>query len=170
MIASNNLCWNLEKFSFAFWQYTFDYIWPNINSTFNDNNTRIIPLPLLSVDLKHFNKHKLKYSFLEVFSVLHTCENDIDMTIPFSPHSSLLHNKIPSIYHSNLLENYGNIIKGLHTEINSQIDSLNHSFPMHLFSTPENIRKPYGFLMLSAGRERVDKGSIGNEWVKRVLT
>ena len=86
MIASNNLRWNLEKFSFAFWQYTFDYIWPNINSTFNDNDTRIIPLPLLSVDLKHFNKHKLKYSFLEVFSVLHTCENDIDMTIHFFLH------------------------------------------------------------------------------------
>ena len=27
---------------------------------------------------------------------------------------------------------------------------------------PENIRKPYGFLMLS----RVEKGCIGNEWVK----
>ena len=28
-----------------------------------------------------------------------------------------------------------------------------HSFPMHPFSTPENIRKPYDFLMFSGGRK-----------------
>ena len=32
---------------------------------------------------------------------------------------------------------------------------LTHSFQMHRFSTPENIRTPYGFLMFSGGRERV---------------
>ena len=31
---------------------------------------------------------------------------------------------------------------------------LTHSFPMHLFSTPENKRKPHGFLMFSGVRER----------------
>ena len=35
--------------------------------------------------------------------------------------------------------------------------------PMHHFSTPENIRKLYGF-MFSGG---VEKGLIGNEWLKR---
>ena len=30
---------------------------------------------------------------------------------------------------------------------------------------PENIKKPYGFLMFSA----VDKGCIGNEWVNRAI-
>ena len=39
---------------------------------------------------------------------------------------------------------------------------------MHPSSTPENIGKPYGFLMFSGGgggggRE---KGCIGNEWAK----
>ena len=34
---------------------------------------------------------------------------------------------------------------------------------MHLFSTPpENIRKPYGFLVFSG----VEKECIGNEWIK----
>ena len=28
---------------------------------------------------------------------------------------------------------------------------LTHSFPVHPFSTPENIRKPYGFLIFSGG-------------------
>ena len=28
-------------------------------------------------------------------------------------------------------------------------------FPMQTFSTPEDIRKPYGFLMFPGGRERV---------------
>ena len=32
---------------------------------------------------------------------------------------------------------------------------LTHSSPMHTFPTPENIRKPYGFLMFSGGWERV---------------
>ena len=39
---------------------------------------------------------------------------------------------------------------------------LTHSFPMHPFSTPENIKKLYSFLMISGGRGRC----IGNEWVK----
>ena len=32
---------------------------------------------------------------------------------------------------------------------------LTHSFPVHLFSTRENIRKPYAFLMVSVGIESV---------------
>ena len=32
---------------------------------------------------------------------------------------------------------------------------LTHSFPMHPFCTPQNIRKPYGFQIFSGGRERV---------------
>ena len=35
------------------------------------------------------------------------------------------------------------------------VDELIFSFPMHPFSTPENIRKPFGFLIFSGGRERV---------------
>ena len=35
------------------------------------------------------------------------------------------------------------------------IPMLTHLFPMHAFSTPENIRKPQGFLMFSGGRESV---------------
>ena len=31
---------------------------------------------------------------------------------------------------------------------------LTHSFPMQPFSTPESIRKPYGFLLFSGGRKR----------------
>ena len=34
---------------------------------------------------------------------------------------------------------------------------------MHPSSTPENIGKPYGFLMFSGGGE---KGCIANEWAK----
>ena len=32
--------------------------------------------------------------------------------------------------------------------------SLTYLFPMHPFSTPENMRKPLGFFMFSGGRER----------------
>ena len=39
---------------------------------------------------------------------------------------------------------------------------LTHSFPMNPFSTPENIRKPYFFLMFS----ELEKGCIGSEWAK----
>ena len=35
---------------------------------------------------------------------------------------------------------------------------------MHPSSTPENIGKPYGFLMFSGGGG--EKGCIGNEWDK----
>ena len=38
---------------------------------------------------------------------------------------------------------------------------LTHSFPMHLFSTPENIRKPQVFLMFSGGREKVHWEQMG---------
>ena len=38
---------------------------------------------------------------------------------------------------------------------------LTHSFLMHPFSTPENIRKPYGFLTFSGGRKRVHWGQMG---------
>ena len=34
---------------------------------------------------------------------------------------------------------------------------LAHLFPMHHFLPPEIIRKPYGFLMFSEGRERVHR-------------
>ena len=37
----------------------------------------------------------------------------------------------------------------------NKVSILTHLFPMHLFSTPENIRKSYGFLMFSGGRESV---------------
>ena len=33
---------------------------------------------------------------------------------------------------------------------------LNFLFPMHLFSTPENIKKPQGFLMFSGNTEKVN--------------
>ena len=36
------------------------------------------------------------------------------------------------------------------------IVTLTHLFQMHPFSTPENIRKPYGFFMFSGGTKRVD--------------
>ena len=36
-----------------------------------------------------------------------------------------------------------------------------HLFPMHPFSTPENIGKPYGFPMFSGGRERVHLERMG---------
>ena len=36
---------------------------------------------------------------------------------------------------------------------------------MHPSSTPENIGKPYGFLMFSGGGGG-EKGCIGNEWAK----
>ena len=39
---------------------------------------------------------------------------------------------------------------------------LTHSFPINPFSTSENLRKPYVFLMFSG----LEKGFIGNEWVK----
>ena len=35
---------------------------------------------------------------------------------------------------------------------------------MQPFSNLENIRKPYGFLMISGGRQRV----IGNKWINMV--
>ena len=38
---------------------------------------------------------------------------------------------------------------------------LTHSFPMHPFSTPRNIRKPLAFLMFSGGRERVHWERMG---------
>ena len=38
---------------------------------------------------------------------------------------------------------------------------LTHSLSMHPLSIPENIRKPYGFLMFSG----VGKGCIRNQWV-----
>ena len=37
---------------------------------------------------------------------------------------------------------------------------------MHPSSTPENIGKPYGFLMFSGGGGGGEKGCIGNEWAK----
>ena len=40
-------------------------------------------------------------------------------------------------------------------------DSLTHLFPMHPFSTPENIRKPCGFFMFLGGRERVHWERMG---------
>ena len=36
-------------------------------------------------------------------------------------------------------------------ELNEKCLVLTHSFPMHTFSPPENIRKSYGFLMFSEG-------------------
>ena len=41
------------------------------------------------------------------------------------------------------------------------VAKLTHSFPMHPFSTPKNIRKPSGFLMFSGGGERVHWERIG---------
>ena len=40
------------------------------------------------------------------------------------------------------------------SEKHVSLSFLTHSFPMHPFSAPENI-KPYHFLMFSGGRERV---------------
>ena len=36
---------------------------------------------------------------------------------------------------------------------------------MHLFSTPENIREPYGFLMFSVCR---GKGALGTDALKEI--
>ena len=51
------------------------------------------------------------------------------------------------------------------SEVNGMIFSrcvLTHSFPIYTFSLPpENLRKPYGFLMFSKGRERVHWESMG---------
>ena len=51
------------------------------------------------------------------------------------------------------------------SEVNGMIFSrcvLTHSFPIYTFSLPpENIRKPYGFLMFSKGRERVHWERMG---------
>ena len=38
---------------------------------------------------------------------------------------------------------------------------LTHLFPMHPLSNPENIRKSYGFLMFSGGRERMHWEQMG---------
>ena len=38
------------------------------------------------------------------------------------------------------------------------VSFLTHFFPMHPFSTPDNIKKPYGFLMFSGGQR---KGALG---------
>ena len=43
--------------------------------------------------------------------------------------------------------------------------TLTHSLPMHPFSTPENIRKPSGFLILS----EVEKESLGKNGLKMRL-
>ena len=43
--------------------------------------------------------------------------------------------------------------------------TLTHSLPMHPFSTPENIRKPSGFLILS----EVEKESLGENGLKMRL-
>ena len=40
--------------------------------------------------------------------------------------------------------------------------SLTHSFPMHLFSTPENIGK---WIEKGDRDQGIEKGWIGNEWV-----
>ena len=51
------------------------------------------------------------------------------------------------------------------SEVNGMIFSrcvLTHSFPIYTFSLPpENIRKPYGFLMFSKGKERVHWERMG---------
>ena len=39
--------------------------------------------------------------------------------------------------------------------------TLAHSCPIHSFSTPENVGKPYGFLMFPGGRERVHWERMG---------
>ena len=44
---------------------------------------------------------------------------------------------------------------------NIAFSSLTHSFPLLPFSTPEKIRKPYGFLMFSGGRGRVHWERMG---------
>ena len=40
-------------------------------------------------------------------------------------------------------------------EMNNKKNTLTHLLPMHPFSNPENIRKPYGFMIFSGGRENV---------------
>ena len=42
-----------------------------------------------------------------------------------------------------------------------RLTDLTHSFPMQPFSAPENIRKPYGVLMFSGGRERIHWERMG---------
>ena len=42
---------------------------------------------------------------------------------------------------------------------------LSHLFPMHSFLPPENIRKPYVFILCFQG---VEKGCIGKKWVKKM--
>ena len=42
------------------------------------------------------------------------------------------------------------------------LDIVAHLFPMHHFSTPENIRKPYCF-------QGVEKGCIENKWSKGTM-
>ena len=45
-------------------------------------------------------------------------------------------------------------------ELNEKCLVLTHSFPMHTFLPPENIRKPYGFLMFSGGIKFPNKEGI----------
>ena len=45
--------------------------------------------------------------------------------------------------------------------------SLSHLFPIHPFSTPEKIKKPSGFLMISGGREREHWEQIGYRCLTR---
>ena len=42
-----------------------------------------------------------------------------------------------------------------------QFPLLTHLFQIHPFSTPENIRNPYGFLMFSEVIERVQRKQMG---------
>ena len=45
--------------------------------------------------------------------------------------------------------------------LQSTIAIFNTLFPMHPFSSPKNIRKPYGFLIFSGGRESVHWKQMG---------
>ena len=47
---------------------------------------------------------------------------------------------------------------------------LTHLFPMHPFSSPENIRKPYGFLMFSGGRERMHWEEMGQNMTPKITS
>ena len=42
-----------------------------------------------------------------------------------------------------------------------EIIHLTHLFPMHLSLPPEDIKKPYGFLIISGGRERLHWEQMG---------
>ena len=42
------------------------------------------------------------------------------------------------------------------------VQNLTYWFPMHPFSIPENIRKPYSFLMFLGGKERVHWKRMGS--------